>query len=217
MSLLLFYHGIPKWSGLEGTFQSIQFQTPCQGERHHPPLSQVAPGPVQPVLGHFQGWGSCSFSGQTMPGPHHHHREEFLPINCYYKNDFPKKQREKPEIFTHSDIYLGSFLFQACPTAPGEAQTLLNSPVRNATQLCCTPDTELASLDTDFHQAFENEEPSLVISTNCIPISQEIETGKKSIRSRAADKLIHVSIGKGSNFSLHKSPYLATCCCLSSE
>ncbi|KFO59395.1 V-type proton ATPase 116 kDa subunit a isoform 2, partial [Corvus brachyrhynchos] len=40
--------------------------------------SQVAPSPVQPGLGHFQGWGSHSFSGQPVPGPPHPHREEFL-------------------------------------------------------------------------------------------------------------------------------------------
>jgi len=45
----------------------------------HLPLGQVAQSPVQPGLGHFQGGGIHSFSGQPVPVPHHPHRKEFLP------------------------------------------------------------------------------------------------------------------------------------------
>ncbi|NXS01543.1 KCD20 protein, partial [Oxylabes madagascariensis] len=44
----------------------------------HLPLSQAVPSPIQPGLGHFQGWGSHSFSEQPLPGPPHPHREEFF-------------------------------------------------------------------------------------------------------------------------------------------
>ncbi|NXG23775.1 SESN2 protein, partial [Grallaria varia] len=47
-------------------------------EGHLPP-AQVAPSPIQPGLGHFQGWGSHSFSARPAPGPAHPHREQFLP------------------------------------------------------------------------------------------------------------------------------------------
>ncbi|NWU81158.1 WASF3 protein, partial [Onychorhynchus coronatus] len=50
----------------------------CHGQGHLL-LSQVAPSPVQPGLGHSQGWGSHSFSGQPVPGPPHPHSQEFLP------------------------------------------------------------------------------------------------------------------------------------------
>uniref|UniRef100_A0A672TM59 Uncharacterized protein n=1 Tax=Strigops habroptila TaxID=2489341 RepID=A0A672TM59_STRHB len=57
---------------------------PCHGQGHLP-LDQVAPSPVQPGLEHCQGWGSHSFSGQPVPGPHHPHREELLNIG-YFDN-----------------------------------------------------------------------------------------------------------------------------------
>ncbi|XP_061317325.1 keratinocyte-associated protein 3 isoform X2 [Pezoporus flaviventris] len=52
--------------------------TPCHRQGHLP-IDQVAPSPVQPGLEHCQGWGSHSFSGQPVPGPHHPHREKLLP------------------------------------------------------------------------------------------------------------------------------------------
>ena len=61
---------------LEGTFK---IPTPCHGPGHLP-LSQVAQSPIQPGLGHYQGWSSHSFSGKPVPGPHHPHREEFLAL-----------------------------------------------------------------------------------------------------------------------------------------
>jgi len=52
--------------------------TPCHGQEYHP-LDQVAEGPIQPGLEHFQGWGIHSFSGQPVLVPHHPLSEEFPP------------------------------------------------------------------------------------------------------------------------------------------
>lgn len=54
------------------------------------------------------------------------------------------KLTEKSLKYSLTLIWGVSCGFQVCSTAPGEARTLLNSPVRNATQLCCTPYIELA-------------------------------------------------------------------------
>ncbi|XP_032539363.1 uncharacterized protein LOC116784656 [Chiroxiphia lanceolata] len=52
--------------GMNGAWRSSN-PTPCHGQGHLP-LAQVAPSPVQPGLGHFQGSrGSHSFSGQPVP------------------------------------------------------------------------------------------------------------------------------------------------------
>jgi len=67
-----------EWFGLEGTLKIISFQPPCYGHGPLPP-AQGAQSPVQPGLEPCQGGGSHSFSGQPGPGPHHPHREEFLP------------------------------------------------------------------------------------------------------------------------------------------
>ena len=64
---------------------------PCHGQGHLP-LSQVTPSPVQPGLGHFQGWGSHCFSGQPVPGPQHPHSQEFLPksnLNLFHLKAIP--------------------------------------------------------------------------------------------------------------------------------
>ena len=53
-------------------------QPPCHGQGHLP-LDQVAQSPIQPGLGHCQGWGSHSLSGQPVPVSHHPHSKEFLP------------------------------------------------------------------------------------------------------------------------------------------
>lgn len=45
------------WKGSQSSSNS----TPCHGQEHLP-LDQVAPRPVQPILGHFQDWASHSFS-----------------------------------------------------------------------------------------------------------------------------------------------------------
>jgi len=66
------------WQGLEGTLKIIWFQTPCHEQGHLPP-AQSAQSPIQPGLGHCQGGGSHSFSGQPVPVFHHPHGEEFLP------------------------------------------------------------------------------------------------------------------------------------------
>jgi len=68
---------VTDWFGLEGTSQIIQFQSPCHRLPHLPP-DQAAQSPIQPGLGHCQGGGSHSFSGQPGPGPHHPHGEELL-------------------------------------------------------------------------------------------------------------------------------------------
>lgn len=43
---------------------------------HNPRLLQT---PSDLALGHFQGWRSHDFPGKSIPGPHHHRREGFLP------------------------------------------------------------------------------------------------------------------------------------------
>ena len=53
---------------------------PCPGQGPLPP-AQAAPSPIQPGLGHCQGWGSHSSSGQPGPGPHRPLREEFPPYS----------------------------------------------------------------------------------------------------------------------------------------
>jgi len=55
--------------------KDVSFQPPCHGHAHFP-LEQVAQSLIQPGLGHCQGEGSHSFSGQPGPGPHHPHSEE---------------------------------------------------------------------------------------------------------------------------------------------
>jgi len=68
---------IIEWIGLEGTLMFIQSNTlPWAGTL---PPAQGAQSPVQPGLGHCQGGGSHSFSGQAGLGPRHPHGEEFLP------------------------------------------------------------------------------------------------------------------------------------------
>lgn len=51
---------ISQWFGSEGALNTSH-SIPChrQGQL---PLSQVAPNPIQPSFGHFQGLGSCRFS-----------------------------------------------------------------------------------------------------------------------------------------------------------
>jgi len=71
-------HRIIEWFGLEGTLKIIWFQIPCHEQGHLPP-DQVAQSSIQPGLEHCQGGGSHSFSGQSLPVPHHPHGEEFLP------------------------------------------------------------------------------------------------------------------------------------------
>jgi len=71
------YYRIIEWLGLEGTLKTIVFQTPCHGQRQLPP-DQVAQSPVQPGLGHFQGGGIHSFSGQPVLVPHHPRSKELL-------------------------------------------------------------------------------------------------------------------------------------------
>ena len=41
--------------------------------------AQAAKGPIQPGLELLQGGGIHSFSGQSVPGPHHFLSKEFLP------------------------------------------------------------------------------------------------------------------------------------------
>jgi len=67
-----------EWFGLEGTLKIIWFQPPCH-EQGHLPLDRAAQSSIQPGLGHCQGGGSHSFSGQPVPVFHHPHGEEFLP------------------------------------------------------------------------------------------------------------------------------------------
>ena len=56
-------HGIMGW--VAGTLKPIQSH-PCHGQGHLP-LSQGAPSPIQPGLGHLQGWGSNLCQGQKFP------------------------------------------------------------------------------------------------------------------------------------------------------
>ena len=53
---------------------------PCH-EQGHLPLHQVAQSPIQPGLGHCQGGGRHSFSGQPVPVPQHTHHKKFLLYN----------------------------------------------------------------------------------------------------------------------------------------
>ncbi|NXM63783.1 WASF1 protein, partial [Illadopsis cleaveri] len=77
-SVIVHIHKILEWVGLERTLKLTPFH-PCHGQGHLP-LSQAAPSPVQPGLGHCQGSrNNHSFSGHPVPGPHHPRREEFLP------------------------------------------------------------------------------------------------------------------------------------------
>lgn len=55
--------------GLQGALKLISF---------HLPLAEVAPTPLQPVLEHFQVWGTPVFLGSPCQGLPSH-REEFLP------------------------------------------------------------------------------------------------------------------------------------------
>ncbi|XP_068886021.1 NADPH oxidase organizer 1 isoform X1 [Aphelocoma coerulescens] len=67
------------WNGLvwKGP-QSPSHSTLCHEQRHLL-LSQVAPSPIQPGLGHFQEWGSHSLSGHPVPGPPHPFCKKLLP------------------------------------------------------------------------------------------------------------------------------------------
>jgi len=69
---------IIEWFGLEGTLMIIWFHPLCHGQGYLP-LDQAAQSSIQPGLGHCQGGGSHSFSGQPGPVFHHPHGEEFLP------------------------------------------------------------------------------------------------------------------------------------------
>jgi len=53
------------WVGRD-LLKIIWFQPPCHEQRHLPP-DQVAQSSIQPGLGHSQGGGSHSFSGQPDP------------------------------------------------------------------------------------------------------------------------------------------------------
>ena len=67
-------HRIIKWLVLEETPSVIKFQIPCHKQGYQPPdpvLDQVAQGPIQPGLEHFQWWSIHSLSGQPVPAPHH--------------------------------------------------------------------------------------------------------------------------------------------------
>ena len=64
--------------GLEGNLKDHLIPTPCHGQGHLPP-AQVAQSPIQPGLGHCQGWGIHSCSGQPVPVSYHLHCIEFLP------------------------------------------------------------------------------------------------------------------------------------------
>ncbi|NXR35207.1 GON4L protein, partial [Zosterops hypoxanthus] len=67
-----FCSGFLKLSALEENLKLIPSH-PCHGQGHLP-LSQAAPSPIQPGLGHFQG-SRGSFSGHPVPGPPHPHRD----------------------------------------------------------------------------------------------------------------------------------------------
>ncbi|KAK4811770.1 LOW QUALITY PROTEIN: hypothetical protein QYF61_005338 [Mycteria americana] len=69
---------IIEWFGLEGTLETIQFQTLCHGQGYLP-LDQVAQSLIQPGLEPFQGGGIHNCSGQPVPVPHNTHSKEFLP------------------------------------------------------------------------------------------------------------------------------------------
>jgi len=71
------WHRIIEWFGLEVTLKIVWFQPPCRGQGHLA-LDLVAQRCIQPGPEHFQGGGIHNFSGQSVPGPHHPHGEEFL-------------------------------------------------------------------------------------------------------------------------------------------
>ena len=51
---------------------------PCCGQGCHP-ADQAAQGSIQASLKQLQEWGTHSFSGQPVPGPHHPLSEKFPP------------------------------------------------------------------------------------------------------------------------------------------
>jgi len=73
-------HRTTEWFGLKGTLKIISLHPPCH-EQEHFTLGLAAQSPIQSDLEHCQGGGSHSFPGQSGPGPHHPHGEEFLPSN----------------------------------------------------------------------------------------------------------------------------------------
>uniref|UniRef100_A0A8C3L1I6 Kinesin family member 13B n=1 Tax=Chrysolophus pictus TaxID=9089 RepID=A0A8C3L1I6_CHRPC len=69
------YHRITEWPGLEGTSRIMNLQPPCHMQGHQPPHlipPQAAQGPIQPGLGHLQGWtGHPQPLWAAVPAPHH--------------------------------------------------------------------------------------------------------------------------------------------------
>ncbi|KAJ7395912.1 Surfeit locus protein 4 [Pitangus sulphuratus] len=65
--------GAVGWFGLGGSSGIVRSHCPAVGRDTFP-----YSGLVQPGLGHFQGWGSHSFSGKSIAAPHHPHSEQFL-------------------------------------------------------------------------------------------------------------------------------------------
>ena len=66
-------HRIIEWLGLEVTSEIISFQPLCRGQGCQlldEVLDQAAQDTVQAGLGHLQGWGTHSLSGQLVPVPH---------------------------------------------------------------------------------------------------------------------------------------------------
>jgi len=68
---------IKEWFGLERTFKTILFQTPCFTQGHLF-LDQVAQSPIQLGLECLQGGGIRNLSGQLVPVSHHPHSKEFF-------------------------------------------------------------------------------------------------------------------------------------------
>jgi len=66
-------------ASLQGLLFSSHFQALLKAKQGPLPPAQAAQSAIQPALEHCQAWGSHSFSGQPVPGPHHLHHEEFPP------------------------------------------------------------------------------------------------------------------------------------------
>ena len=72
LSIVNLYNHRMVWVGRDLKDHLVPTPLPGQG---HPPLDQGAQSHIQPGLGHFQGGGIHSFSGISVPVPHHHHRK----------------------------------------------------------------------------------------------------------------------------------------------
>jgi len=76
-----------EWLWWEGSLKIVEFQLPG-GRQGHLLLDHVAKILIQPGLEHFLGWGTHSFSGQSVSVTHHFHMEEFFPYSLYKSTFF---------------------------------------------------------------------------------------------------------------------------------